>query len=101
MIHDYRGFDEASELDRAGVFRLNVAAGRETFTELIGYPPAEHIGRAGDTDYAVLDMVIPHPAYGQQGWVSILNPGSRTSELARELMAASRERAARRWRPGG
>jgi hypothetical protein len=101
VVHDYKGFDESSDLDREGVFRLNVSAGRETFTELIGYPPAEHPQRAADADYAVLDTVIPHPAYGQQGWVSILNPGPRTSEQARALITASRNRAAARHRADG
>ena len=96
VIKDYPGFDEASQLNRTAIFRLNVSAGRERFTELIGYPPAQHREHADDIDYTALDTVLPHPEYGQQAWVSILNPSSRTSELARALIMAAHDRAAAR-----
>jgi hypothetical protein len=85
VTKDYGGFDEASNLDREGVYRLNVSVGRERFTELIGYPPAQHDEHENDFDYTLIDTVVPHPAYGKQAWVSILNPGARTSDQARAL----------------
>jgi hypothetical protein len=36
------GFDTASNLNRPGVFPLNIAVGRDKFRELIGYSPAAH-----------------------------------------------------------
>jgi uncharacterized protein DUF6194 len=99
VIKDYGGFDEASDLNREGVFRLNVSVGRQRFTELIGYPPAEHADHEGDFDYTAIDTVIPHPVYARQAWVSILNPGERTGERARTLIAEARDRAAARHRP--
>jgi hypothetical protein len=92
VIKDYPGFDEASNLDRPGVFRLNVGVGREGFEELVGYAPAAHAAHPDEFDYAVLDQLIPHPAYATQGWVSVLNPG----EQARELLARAHARASRR-----
>src|SRR5207247_370437 len=50
VTKDYDGFDTASELNRPGVFRVNVAVGRERFTELVGYPPAAHAEHHGDFD---------------------------------------------------
>jgi Family of unknown function (DUF6194) len=40
VIKVYAGFDTASNLNRPGVFRLNIAVGRDKFKELIGYSPA-------------------------------------------------------------
>src|SRR4051794_11866080 len=39
VTKDYPGFDEFSDLDRPGVYRVNVHAGSERFTELLGFPP--------------------------------------------------------------
>ena len=46
------GFDTASNLNRPGVFPLNIAVGRDKFRELIGYSPAAHTGHRADFDYA-------------------------------------------------
>ena len=99
VTKDYGGFDEASNLNREGIFRLNVSVDRHRFTELIGYQPAYHADHAGDFDYTVIDTVIPHPAYARQAWVSILNPGERTSDQARTLIIEARDRAAARHKP--
>jgi hypothetical protein len=96
VIKDYPGFDTASDLDRPGVFRVNIGVGRATFTELLGYPPAAHAQRTAQLDYTALDRLIPHPAYATQAWVSILNPGKETAELARVLLTEAHARAARR-----
>ncbi len=96
VTKDYGDFDAFSRLDRPGVFRLNVEAGRTAFEELIGYAPAAH-GQA-EHDYAELDRLLPHPVYAPQGWVCIVNPGERTEAQARDLLAAAHERARRRYR---
>ena len=36
VTKDYTGFDTASDLNRPGVFRLNVGVGRDTFRALFG-----------------------------------------------------------------
>jgi hypothetical protein len=95
VVSDYPGFDERSRLDRPGVFRLNVGVGRERFEELVGYPPSAHAERAGEFDYTELDRLLPHPAYAAQAWVSILNPGERTEELARALLTEACARLTR------
>ena len=41
-------------------------------------------------------MVVPHPVYRAQGWVSIVNPGTNTSELAVDLLRQAHEDAKRR-----
>jgi hypothetical protein len=96
VIKDYPGWDEFSDLSRDGVFRLNVNVGRGRFQDLIGYPPAQFASHQAAPDYRALDTVLPHPAYGQQAWISIVCPGPRTSDLARTLMTEARGRLADR-----
>ena len=89
----------ASNLNRHGIYRLNLAVGRVRFEQLVGYPPAQHAAHEEDFDYSALDCVLPHPAYATQAWVSILNPGDKTSALARSLIVEAHRRAAERHRP--
>lgn len=99
VTKDYKGFDEASNLDREYVFRLNVSVGRQRFEELIGYPPSQHAEHEADFDYITIDNMIPHPVYAKQAWVSILNPGEQTDDQARTLVREAHSRATARHRP--
>ena len=99
VTKDYDGFDMFSELNRQGVFRLNMAVGRHRFEDLIGYPPADNAKNQHRFDYTALDSLLPHPVYGGQAWVSILNPGDKTSERAKSLLTEARARATERRRP--
>jgi hypothetical protein len=92
---DYDGFDTASDLNRPGAFRLNIAVGRTRFEELIGYPPRAHAAESGRFDYTAADRLIPHPVYAPQAWVAIVNPGERTAALARSLLTGGHARAVR------
>ncbi len=98
VTSDYPGFDTTSRLDRPGVFRVNVSAGRELFTELLGYPPAQAQGRQDDVDHAVIDTWLPHPVYAAQGWVCVLCPGPATGPRLRTLLQEAHARAAARYR---
>jgi hypothetical protein len=87
VVHDYEGFDEASNLNRDGVFRLNVWVGRAVVDEVVEDPAA---------DPATLDVVLPHPVYAAQGWVSILNPGDSHAEQVWSLLRTAHEHAVER-----
>ena len=65
-------FDDASNLNRDGVFRLNIGVTGPTFDRQI-HPSIE-------PDYTALDRVLPHPVYAAQHWLSILNPSGATFE---------------------
>lgn len=65
--------DQVSDLDRPGVFRLNVGVGKETFKSLV---PDEDAGY----DYTAYDTVMPHPDYARLGWVCIVNPSDEMFE---------------------
>ena len=89
VTKDYPG-DDLSRLDAAGRFRVNVATGREVFVEWTGHDPREP---AGDIDYAQADVVMPHPVYGEVGWLSVVNPGPATDEAVRDLLRKAYELA--------
>jgi uncharacterized protein DUF6194 len=65
-------FDDASDLGRDGVFRLNIGVTGWTFDR--------HIDPTAQPDYTELDRVLPHPVYAAQHWLSILNPSSASFE---------------------
>ena len=59
-----------SNLSRPGVFRLNIGVGRETFQRLVG--------GIVEPNYAAFELILPHPVYAKQLWISILNPSDAT-----------------------
>jgi len=83
-------FDNASKLDRPGVFRLNVGVGKETFRTLFGEQ------ETADVDFTALDTLMPHPVYAKMYWVSVINPGDETFETVKPLIAEARGLAAAR-----
>ncbi|MFG2077169.1 DUF6194 family protein [Nonomuraea maritima] len=83
VTKNYPG-DEASGLDRPGAYRVNVAAGKETFVRWARRAPRDP-ALAGE-DPGAVDTVIAHPVYGSLGWLAVVNPGPRTGEALRELL---------------
>jgi hypothetical protein len=84
-------YDDGSDLDREGVFRLNLGLTRSTFERLVG----AQIDPAKTPDYTALDTLLPHPTYAAQRWVSILNPSATTwREVVVPLIAESHGRLA-------
>ncbi|HSS62230.1 MAG TPA: DUF6194 family protein [Candidatus Limnocylindrales bacterium] len=91
VIKDYGDFDNASQLDRPGVFRLNIGVSKETFVRLF---PDEN-----DHDFTALDVLMPHPVYGKNHWVCILNPSDASFEKLGPLLAEAYEIAVKRAGP--
>jgi hypothetical protein len=84
--------DQCSDLERPGVFPLNIGVSRETFRALFGPDAgAEH-------DFTALDRFMPHPVYGTMFWLCVLNPSEVTFQAVRPLLAEAYARAARRPR---
>lgn len=73
-------FDNVSNLNRAGVFRINIGVSKETFDALIAEPGSEPV------DYSALDVFLPHPHYAPQHFVCILNPSNENIETTRRLI---------------
>jgi hypothetical protein len=51
VTKDYGDFDNQSNLDRPGVFRLNIGVSKKTYASLFG---------EGQYDFAALDRLMPH-----------------------------------------
>lgn len=82
--------DQASDLNRPSVCRLNVGVSKDTYRSLFGPlpPPAGADGIIStDHDFTVLDELLPHPVYAPQSWVCVLNPGEKTLPQVKELLA--------------
>jgi Family of unknown function (DUF6194) len=92
VVHDYAGFDEASDLNRPGVFRLNIGITKGTFHSI--FPPSKADER--EPDFSVLDKIMPHPVYGKMYWVCVLNPGPKTFNQLKPLIQEAWDIGARR-----
>ena len=80
--------DSFSNLDRPGVYRLNIGVERGTFAGLFGAGPAP--------DLRTLNQLMPHPVYAASSWVCVLNPGLQKFKRVQPLLAEAYALAVRR-----
>jgi Family of unknown function (DUF6194) len=79
--------DDASDLSRPGVFRLNIGVDKATFQRVAEADP--------EPDYTAFDRLLPHPVYAKQHWISIVNPRHETfDETVKPLLALAHDRLA-------
>ena len=95
-------YDQFSNLNRPSAFRLNIGVSKQTFLTLFG-PPTRHA--AGDQaeesnyDFTALNQLMPHPVYGRQYWVSILNPSPETFQtVVQPLLAEAYNMAVNKYK---
>jgi hypothetical protein len=88
VTKDYGEFDNLSNLDRPGVYRLNIGVSRDTFRRLF---PSE-----AQHDYTALDTLMPHPVYAPQSWISVLNPSDATFETLKPYLQEAYDIAVKR-----
>lgn len=84
--------DNASRVDRPGVYRVNLGLRKETFQRLFGAIPARPAAGgvvAMDYDFAALDTLMPHPVYAWMSWMCVLNPSEQTFETLKPLIRES------------
>lgn len=84
--------DRVSNLDRPGVYRLNIGVGRKTFQSLFG---SEGVVPGGH-DFTAIDRIMPHPEYAAQSFVCVLNPGENSLQTVQDLLAEAHALAAQR-----
>jgi hypothetical protein len=89
---DYE-YDRVSNLDRPGVFRLNLGVSKQTFEALFGKAEVN----VTDYDFTALDVIMPHPEYAAYHFICVLAPGEETFGRIRPLLAEAHEIAARRY----
>jgi hypothetical protein len=85
--------DRISELDRPGVYRLNIGVSKATFQSLFGKEEVD----TTRYDYTALDVIMPHPEYAQQHFVCVLSPGEATLGKVKILLAEAHQMAVRRF----
>lgn len=93
-------YDNASQLNRPDVFRLNIGISKATYRTLFGAPPAR--AGADETvethhDFTVLDQLLPHPVYGRMFWVCVLNPSPATFQAVQPLLAEAYDLAIKKY----
>lgn len=79
--------DTASDLDRPGVYRLNIGLPKATYDGLFD-AEAQH-------DHTAFDVVMPHPVYSGYHWACVLNPETTWAQV-RELLDDAHDFAARK-----
>ena len=89
---DYE-YDHFSNLNRPGVFRLNIGVSKQTFQSLFG----THEVDVKDYDFTALDVIMPHPEYAQYHFICVLSPSEETFEKIRPLLTEAYDIAARRY----
>lgn len=75
--------DKSSDLNRDGIYRVNLGIQKQTFTELFGaVPKRPAAGGVVDMEYVFseLDKILPHPVYAWMTWICVLNPSEQTFE---------------------
>ena len=82
--------DSSSNLDREGIYRVNLGVRRQTFLNWFGNIPKRP--RKGgvvdmDFDFTATDKIMPHPVYGWLSWLCCLNPSDKTFEELKPLIA--------------
>jgi hypothetical protein len=85
-------YDRVSNLDRPGVFRLNLGVSRATFQSLFGTDKVD----VSRYDFTVLDTFMPHPDYTAQSFICVLSPSEATFEKLRPILAEAYELAVKR-----
>jgi len=80
VTKDYENWDSASDLNRPDVFRLNIGVSKKTYLSLFGKDVE------GSHDFTALDRLLPHPVYGKNHWVCVLNPSASTFASLRPLL---------------
>ena len=93
--------DKGSNLDRDGVYRVNIGLRKTTFQKMYGYIPARPA--AGeivdmDCDFTATDTILPHPVYAWMSWISILNPSIDTFQRLQTLIRESYEYAKEKFK---
>lgn len=73
--------DSYSNLDREGIYRLNISLTKDGFRSL-GFQEEPR-------DFTALDIIMPHPEYGMMHYICILNPSAESFARLQPMLVAS------------
>ena len=87
-------YEKISNLDRPGVYRLNIGVSRDTFRSLFGTKKIN----TSEYDFTALDTIMPHPDYSSQYFICVLSPSEATfNERIRPMLAEAYDLAVKRY----
>ena len=89
-------YEPSWQQDGASI-RVNIQVGAQAFANLLGYAPGEGSG----PEVSAVDVVMPHPAYGELGWISVVDPERTRATVVEQLQAAYAAARRRRERRQG
>lgn len=86
------GYDNFSNLDREGYFRINIGIDKKIFNAMFKEMTNEKRLEAYldlGIDYTREDIIQPHPTYGSLYWICVVNPSDKTFERLKEYLNIS------------
>lgn len=81
--------DQASNLNREGIFRLNIGISKNAYLSLfhtLPKRPNKGCVIEGNFNFQQINQILPHPIYAWMGWVCILNPDEKNFEQCKLLL---------------
>lgn len=92
-------YDNESQLNREGFFRLNIGVDKATFIHIFdGIKLKKGIGayRESGIDFTVENVIMPHPVYGAMYWLCIVNPNTSSLPVLMSYLEIAYDIAAKR-----
>ncbi|WP_316812152.1 DUF6194 family protein [Pedobacter heparinus] len=92
-------YDHASQLSRAGFFRLNIGVDKATFIHTFeGMKLKKGLGsyQESDIDFTKENVIMPHPVYGAMYWMCMVNPGRNSFPILKPYLEVAYHIAAKR-----
>ena len=86
-------YEKISNLDRPGIYRLNIGVSRDTFQAMFGKGKID----TSAYDFTALDTIMPHPDYSSQHFICVLSPSEATFEKLHSLLAEAYDVAKERY----
>ncbi|MCI1985151.1 MAG: DUF6194 family protein [Lactobacillus sp.] len=80
-------YDAVSQLDRAGIFRINIGVSKASFQALVG--------ESSNRDYTAVNTFLPHPQYAARNFICILNPEGPNVQKTKTLIEEAHALASR------
>jgi hypothetical protein len=93
LISSDYDYDNVSNLNRPGVFRLNIGVSKQTFQSLFGTDETN----LKEYDFTALNVIMPHPEYAQYHFICVLSPSEKTFGKMRSLLAEAYDIATSRY----
>jgi hypothetical protein len=93
--------DQASKLNRPGLYRLNLGLSKTQYAEQFGAQPSRPAaGKTVETghDFTVVDQITPHPIYGWMSWCAVINPSLATIEIMWPWIVDAVQRARQKFK---